>query len=152
MATVQTLAACLLLAANTYDVPPALMIGIMTVEGGRIGQEVGPNKNGTYDLGPMQINTRWLSMLGQHWKVHPDTARAWVRDDGCINMHVAAWILKQKIVSTGSMWSGVAAYHSATPVHGIPYAHKVARVLHLKGLLATDPENSQKRITVVEAQ
>jgi hypothetical protein len=135
MITAQAFAACVLLAANTYHVPAAVMIGIMNVEGGRIGQEVGPNSNGTYDLGPMQVNSRWLPMLQKTWNVSAPVARSWVRDNGCVNVHVAAWILRQKMDETGSLWGGIAAYHSSTPHHGIPYANKVIAVMDRKGLV-----------------
>lgn len=136
--TAQALAACLLLAAHTYEVPPAVMIGIMHVEGGRVGQQVGPNVNGTYDLGPMQVNTRWLPELARIWKVNVPTAKAWVRDDGCVNVHVAAWILKQKMMETGSLYSGIAYYHSATPDKGNRYASKVIAAMERKGLIKHD--------------
>ncbi len=136
--TAQAFASCILLASNTYQVPPAVMIGIMHVEGGRIGQEVGPNFNGTYDLGPMQVNTRWIPQLQKIWKVNTHTARAWVRDDGCVNVHVAAWILRQKLNETGNLWKAIAAYHSATPRFGYPYATKVISVMERKGLVKHD--------------
>jgi hypothetical protein len=138
MITAQALAACLLMAANTYHVPPAVMIGIMHVEGGHIGQEAGPNFNGTYDLGPMQVNTYWLPQLQRIWHVSLPTARVWVRDDGCVNVHVAAWILRQKMDQTGSLWGGIAAYHSATPSVGGHYADKVIAVMDRKGLVKHD--------------
>ncbi|MFA4994549.1 MAG: lytic transglycosylase domain-containing protein [Bdellovibrionales bacterium] len=138
MVTAQAFAACLLLAANTYHVPAAVMIGVMNVEGGHIGQEVGPNSNGSYDLGPMQVNTRWLPILQKTWNVSALTARSWVRDNGCVNVHVAAWILRQKIEESGSLWGGIAAYHSSTPRHGIPYANKVIAVMDRKGLVKHD--------------
>jgi hypothetical protein len=138
MLTAQAFATCVLLAANTYHVPAAVMIGIMNVEGGHIGQEVGPNRNGTYDLGPMQVNTRWLPALQKTWNVSSSTARSWVRDNGCVNVHVAAWILRQKMNDTGSLVGGIAAYHSATPKHGIPYANKVIAVMDRKGLVKHD--------------
>jgi len=136
--TAQALATCVLLAANTYHVPAAVMIGIMHVEGGHIGQEAGPNVNGTYDLGPMQVNTRWLPMLQTVWHVNAPTARNWVRDNGCVNVHVAAWILRQKMDESGSLWGGIAAYHSATPAIGGPYATKVIEVMDRKGLVKHD--------------
>src|SRR6185369_3041153 len=104
------LAACLMIAAQTYMVPPGVLLGILQVEGGRIGQEVG-NANGSYDLGPMQVNTIWLSTLSKRWNVDRETARQWVRDDGCVNMGVSAWILRQRINLTGSLWEGIAGYH-----------------------------------------
>ncbi len=138
MITAQALASCLLLAAHTYQVPPAVMIGIMQVEGGRVGQAAGPNFNGTYDLGPMQVNTRWIPQLAHIWHVSEPTARTWVRDDGCVNVHVAAWILKQKMAETGSIYGGIAHYHSATPGEGHRYASKVIAVMDHKGLITHD--------------
>lgn len=138
MITAQALAACLLLASQTYQVPPAVMIGIMHVEGGRVGQEVGPNVNGTYDLGPMQVNTRWLPPLARVWGVDQKRARLLVRDDGCLNVRVAAWILHQKIAESGSLYAGIAHYHSATPWIGYPYARKVIAVMDRKGLIRYD--------------
>ncbi len=138
MLTAKAFAACLLLASSTYHVPPAVMIGIMQVEGGHIGQAAGPNINGTYDLGPMQVNTRWLPMLQKNWHVDQSTAMRWVRDDGCVNVHVAAWILRKKMDDQGSLWGGIAAYHSATPSIGGPYATKVIAVMDKKGLVKHD--------------
>lgn len=135
MITMKTLAACLILASNTYQVPPAVMIGIMHVESGRIGQEIGPNTNGTFDLGPMQVNSRWVPSLAKHWGVDQKTAKGWVRDNGCVNVHVAAWILKQKISEAGSLYGGIARYHSATPQYGRRYAAKVIAAMDKKGLI-----------------
>jgi hypothetical protein len=138
MITAQALAACLIAASNTYQVPPAVMIGIMQVEGGRVGQESARNYNGTYDLGPMQVNTLWMPKLARYWHVSTTTARNWVRDDGCMNVHVAAWILKQKISEGGSLYRGIAHYHSATPGEGNRYADKVVAVLDRRGLIKHD--------------
>lgn len=122
------LAACLIIAAQTYQVPPGVLLGILQVEGGRVGQEVG-NTNGSYDLGPMQINTIWLPTLANKWNTDQRTARKWLRDDGCVNMAVSAWILRQRINLTGSLWGGVAGYHSLTPGIGSRYASKVAAAM-----------------------
>lgn len=138
MITAQALAACLMVAAQTYQVPPAVMIGIMHVEGGRVGQAVGPNVNGTYDLGPMQVNTRWIPELARAWKVDNKVAYRLLRDDGCVNVRVAAWILKQKIEDAGSLYGGIAYYHSATPGIGTRYAAKVITTMEKKGLIKRD--------------
>lgn len=138
MITAQALAACLIAASHTYQVPPAVMIGIMQVEGGHVGQAAGPNFNGTYDLGPMQVNTRWIPELAKLWHVSHTTAYTWLRDDGCVNVNVAAWILRKKIVETGSLYVGIAHYHSATPGEGGRYANRVVATLDRKGLLQHD--------------
>lgn len=145
MMTAQALATCLLMAAQTYQVPPAVMIGIMHVEGGRVGQQVGPNVNGTYDLGPMQVNTRWVPQLAQAWSVDQRTALRLVRDDGCVNVRVAAWILSQKIKEAGSLYGGIAYYHSATPGIGTRYAAKVVNLMARKGLIRYDQTGAPPR-------
>ncbi|MGE0109934.1 MAG: lytic transglycosylase domain-containing protein [Bdellovibrionales bacterium] len=135
MISAKVLAACLMLSAQQYDVPPAVLIGLMHVEGGRVGQQVGPNSNNTYDLGPMQVNTHWIPELAKAWKIDTKTAHRLVRDDGCVNVRVAAWILKNKINRAGSLLGGIAYYHSATPKRGAAYAAKVLRVMEKKGLI-----------------
>ncbi|MEA1938877.1 MAG: lytic transglycosylase domain-containing protein [Pseudomonadota bacterium] len=127
--TATLVAACLLLAAKTYAVPPQVLLGILEVEGGQIGMASGPNGNGTYDLGPMQINEIWLPELSRHWRVDEGTARRWIKDDACVNIGVGAWILRRQIDTAGDLYQGIARYHSATPKHGGPYAQKVVRVI-----------------------
>ena len=128
------LAACMMLAAQTYDVPPAVLVGIYKTEGGKIGQEVS-NTNGSYDLGPMQINTIWLPLLAKKWGVSEDTARRWLRDDACTNIGVSAWILRTHIDETQSINQAIAHYHSRTPVHGTRYRKKVLSILREGGLV-----------------
>lgn len=130
----KVLAACLMLASQTYSVPPAVMVGIMHVEGGRVGQQVA-NSNGTYDLGPMQINTLWMPELAKKWGVSETTAWRWVRDDPCTNMGVAAWILKNHINETGSLAKAIQYYHSRTPKYGSAYKGKVVTAMRTRGLL-----------------
>lgn len=132
----EIVASCLFVAAETYKVPPAVMLGILSVEGGRVGQAVG-NTNGSYDLGPMQINTIWIPELAKHWNVSEETAKKWVRDDPCTNLNVAAWILRKHINETGSLADAIAYYHSRTPHFGKRYKKKVVQALQRKGLIGT---------------
>lgn len=134
MVTSKILAACLMLASQTYSVPPAVLVGIYKAEGGKVGQEVA-NSNGSYDLGPMQINTIWLPELADKWNVNESTARKWVRDDACTNVGVSAWILKSHLDETGSLSKAIAHYHSRTPRHGTRYKKRVINILKENGLV-----------------
>lgn len=134
MAIAHALASCLMLAAANYQVPAAVLVGIYKVEGGKVGQEVG-NKNGSYDLGPMQINTIWMDELAKYWGVPKSTARRLVRDDACTNMGVAAWILRRHLQETGNLATAIAHYHSRTPFHGGKYRRKVIMAMQKNGLL-----------------
>lgn len=136
MAASKILAACLMLASQTYSVPPAVLVGIYKAEGGTIGQEV-RNENGTADLGPMQINTVWMPELAQRWGVNEQTARRWVRDDACTNVGVAAWILRGHMDETGSLSRAIAHYHSRTPHYGSKYQNRVIAIMKKNGLVKT---------------
>lgn len=124
-----------MLAAQTYSVPPAVLYGIYQVEGGTAGQAVGPNVNGTYDLGPMQINTLWIPELADKWGVTERTAHRWVKDDPCTNMSVSAWILRNHMNETRSLSKAIAHYHSRTPRFGYAYRNKVINAMRRDGLV-----------------
>lgn len=130
----EVIAACILLAAQNYAVPPAALIGIYHTEGGKVGQEVG-NTNGSYDLGPMQINTIWLGDLAERWNVSKSHARKWVRDDPCTNIGVAAWILRGHLNRTKDLKTAIAHYHSRTPHIGTRYKKKVISAMHRNRLV-----------------
>ncbi len=137
MAATKILAACLMLAAQTHNVPPAVLIGIYKAEGGKVGQEV-RNENGSYDLGPMQINTIWLPTLADAWNVDKATARKWVRDDPCTNAKVAAWILRNHLNETQNLSLALEYYHSRTPKYGKKYKKRVLELMDKNGLLKKD--------------
>lgn len=130
----KVLAACLIMAAQTYSVPPAVMVGILQVEGGRVGQQVA-NTNGSFDLGPMQINTIWVPKLAKYWGVSESTAKRWIRDDPCTNMGVSAWILRRHMNETGSLSKAIAYYHSRTPSLGYSYKNRVVSAMRKNGLI-----------------
>lgn len=139
MITAQALAVCIFTAAQTYAVPPSVLLGILHVEGGRVGM-ASKNTNGTYDLGPMQINTIWMPELARHWGVSKETAHRMVRDDACVNIGVGAWILRRNMDRTGSLYTGIAHYHSATPHLGHRYREKVMSAMQ-KYRLVRRPED-----------
>lgn len=134
----KVLAACIFLAAQTYSVPPAVLLGIYQVEGGKVGQAVGPNDNGSYDLGPMQINTVWLPQLADEWGVNQSTAYRWIKDDPCTNVGVAAWILKGHLDETNNLSQAIAHYHSRTPSYGTRYRGKVVSSMRKHGLIGNN--------------
>ncbi len=58
------------------------------------------NSNGSIDIGQLQINSIHFPDLARHGIPH----RALT--DPCVNVFVAAWLLKQKMVKYGNMWGG----------------------------------------------
>jgi hypothetical protein len=118
-------AVCLAMAARAYQFPSINLYAILAVEGGRVGQAV-EDKNGTSDLGPFQINTRWGPALGRYWRVSTAEALALVRDDGCANAIAAAAILKRAVNEAhGDLPAALGLYHSHSPDLAESYRERV---------------------------
>lgn len=106
---------CILAAGTAYRLPPAVLLILLRVEGGRLGQ-VSRNTNGTADIGPMQVNETWLPRLAAHWRATRLATYAALRDDFCANLEGGAWILRRAIdEARGDFWEGVGLYHSHDP-------------------------------------
>ena len=117
--------ACIFAAAELHRMPPAMLVILLRVEGGRRGA-TSRNTNGTEDIGPMQVNTIWVRKIAEHWRATPDAAFLALRDNFCANVEGGAWILRQALDETrGDFWTGVGIYHSHNPVHKERYLRLV---------------------------
>jgi hypothetical protein len=130
--------ACMLATAHFYHLPPRALPSIHAVEGGFPGA-IHPNKNGTDDLGVMQINTAWVQPLTSYISAvthgpmsGAETYRRLV-NDACFNVAAAGLILRTEWQQGGHDWlTAVGNYHSHTPLLHQIYLAKVtaqARVL-----------------------
>jgi hypothetical protein len=118
-------AACLATAAHAYHLPELYLYAILKTEGGQVGQAV-LNTNGTYDLGPFQINSSWGPAIGRYWHVSVPTALQHVRDNGCANALIASAILKKMLIETkGDFPKAIGYYHSHTPALAAQYRNVV---------------------------
>jgi len=112
---------CINYSATTFQVPASIIVSVIKTEGGWNGATI-KNKNGSYDLGVMQINTIWLSTLKKYGITKEN-----LQNNPCTNVHVGTWILS-KGLSKSADWKGVGNYHSATPQHNKRYREKVKSV------------------------
>ena len=104
---------CVRVASRVNGVPPAVLLMLLQVEGGRLG-EVSGNTNGTVDIGPFQVNEIWLPAVARHWGMTVEDAFPILRDNFCGNADAAAWILRGTLADAhGDVWEGVGRYHSA---------------------------------------
>ena len=113
------MADCVLDAARVSGMPAAALFAILATEGGKTGEALS-NKNGTWDLGPFQVNTvhlRELAAMG----ISPDV----VLRDGRVNAHAAAWLLRKEYRRTSNLWQAIGAYHSRTPHRRDAYIRRV---------------------------
>lgn len=119
---------CVVAASNRYLVPPLVILSVLGVEGGRVGN-VSKNTNGTVDIGPMQINSVHIPTLAQY-----GITMDHLKNNGCLNVSVGAYLIKKaevELSKTLSMaipanyWKSVANYHSKTPDKNAKYLAKV---------------------------
>jgi hypothetical protein len=128
---------CVVEAARANDVPLAALLGILAVEGGKVGEAL-RNSNGTFDLGAFQVNTCNINMLVDEGF----TADAILRD-GCVNAHAAARLLRLEVERAGNIWAAVGAYHSRTPARRDAYIAKVrAQLVRMNGKSLALPEGA----------
>lgn len=104
--TAENLAVCIFTAAEKYSVPPTVILGLLHVQGGRIG-EVVKNSDGTTTIGPMRVGKLWIPQLSKNWNVTEEKAMSMVRDDACTNVGVGAWIARGAMNQTGSLAKGI---------------------------------------------
>lgn len=116
---------CINQAAIAYQVPAALIVSILKIEGGWKGA-ASPNKNGTFDYGPMQINSCYFETLAKYGITKTD-----VQYNPCVNVAVGTWILAQSIAAGKDVWHGVGIYHSRTKIFNEKYRKK-AQIFYRK--------------------
>jgi len=125
---------CLQQVSQKYGIHMDVFFAILMVEGGTVGQNNKGNTNGTYDIGPFQINSMhlpWLNDMG--------ITETQLRNNGCVNANVAAMLIQRSVmnervlstITDGRTYlAALARYHSATPVHNERYAGLLANAFN----------------------
>lgn len=114
---------CVKDAAQRYNLPFELLLGVNSVELGRTGQYVG-NTNGTKDTGAFQINSIHYRRA-QSFGVSP----ADLASRGCYNAQFAAMLLSEALNDPRKQYldyyTRAAGYHSWTPKYNRIYRAKL---------------------------
>ncbi|MDB5773096.1 MAG: invasion protein [Burkholderia sp.] len=119
-------------AAARHGVNPYLLYAIARTESGMNPAAINRNKNGSYDIGLMQINSSWFPTLRKYGL---DEEKLW---DPCTSIHVGAWILAHNMRRMGNSWEAVGAYNAKDPALRIKYAQKVYKNMPPEVLAASD--------------
>lgn len=111
-------------AEDRYGIPARLLVAIAKVETGLDPSIIGKtNKNGSYDIGLMQINSGWLPTLNKLHITKQDLFKP------CTNIMVGAWILANNIHRFGYNWNAIGAYNAKTISKRGDYAKKVHQAI-----------------------
>jgi soluble lytic murein transglycosylase-like protein len=102
--------ACWEQAAQRYGLSPLLLLAVARVESNLDPLAINRSqlqRNGSYDIGLMQINSSHLAALARHGI---SAAQLY---DPCTNIHVGAWLLADAFARHGASWNAVGAYNAA---------------------------------------
>ncbi|MEM4531311.1 MAG: lytic transglycosylase domain-containing protein [Thermofilaceae archaeon] len=118
----QQLGRCFLLASRVYKVDPYLLLAVAYVESSLRQEAVNYNRNGTVDLGIMQINSCWSSRI-RNWHL--------VKDSACFNVLVGAWVLRQCIDTYGLNWDAVSCYNTGRGLRELSGSRRLKAELYV---------------------
>ncbi|SIO26926.1 Transglycosylase SLT domain-containing protein [Paraburkholderia phenazinium] len=127
---------CFNQAAAYHGVNPSVLRAVAWFESKGDASAINRNANGSIDVGQLQINSIHFGDLAREGVPH----RALT--DPCVNVYVAAWLLKQKMVKYGNTWRAIGAYHSESPKLRDAYARSIQKILVMWGELQV-ASNSQ---------
>jgi len=108
---------CFEAAGKEYRISPELLTSIARVESGLNHKAVNTNKNGSSDLGLMQINSAWIDIL----KLKRDE----LITDPCYNVMTGAGILRRCIDRHGYTWESVGCYNAQSKGKRVGYSWKI---------------------------
>ncbi|QCP51289.1 lytic transglycosylase domain-containing protein [Trinickia violacea] len=114
---------CFARAGAYQGVNPVILRAIAWFESKGNPDAVHRNSDGSIDVGQAQINSVHFGEL-RRYGVPPNALK-----DACVNVYVAAWILKQKMIRYGNTWKAIGAYHSESPQPRDQYARGIYKVL-----------------------
>ncbi|OXJ21501.1 invasion protein IagB [Burkholderia sp. HI2714] len=125
-------------AGSMFGIAPELLYAIAEQESSLNPRAVGRNRDGSEDLGLMQINSRHLPRLRQL-----GISESQLLKDPCLSVIVGASILSDMMKRYGYSWEAVGAYNAGTAPgrHGvrIRYAKQVWRRYQRLTAATTDP-------------
>jgi soluble lytic murein transglycosylase-like protein len=105
-------------AGKYHGVNPWLLYAIAKVESGYNPNAVSPkNRNGTVDLGLMQINSAHLPRLKKYGI--PEIALK----NACASTYIGAWVLADGYKRYGNSWKAIASYNVGSV--GTPRQHEI---------------------------
>lgn len=115
---------CIKKAAIDNRLPEEILWAIRLAEGGTKGV-VRQNKDGSVDVGVMQINSVHFDYFEQKYGVKP----SWLTHHQCISILAGGYRLAKEIKRHGDFWRGVGDYNSRTPSLNLKYRERVLQVL-----------------------
>jgi len=112
-------------AGEKYAISPVLLESIAKTESKLDPYATNKNKNGSVDIGLMQVNSCWIKTLGLD--------RDRLITDSCYNIMAGSGILRQCIDRHGYTWEAVGCYNAISMDKKKIYSWKIFRLLKAEG-------------------
>lgn len=125
-------------AGARYNIDPLLLYAIGEQESGLRADAINKNKDGSYDIGLMQINSRHLPRLARR-----GIDAQQLKNDSCVSVMVAAEILADFSQRFAGTWEAVGAYNagSSSRAHQSRLNYSLRVWTRYQRLLAAQVEN-----------
>jgi|GEM_PF-1027503 len=108
-------------AGNAYDINHSLLESIAKTESNLVPTAVNKNRNGTRDIGLMQINSSWTKSLNLNSNL--------LLSDPCYNLMTGAKILRKCFDKYGYTWEAVGCYNAVSIDKKVRYSWKIFKEL-----------------------
>jgi len=105
---------CFQRAERIHGVPQELLLAIAKTESSLNPRALNKNRNGTYDIGIMQVNTSNIKLLKRAGIIE-EARELWIP---CKNIEAGAYILKLCIKRYGLNWKAVDCYNKGRKAKG----------------------------------
>lgn len=102
-------ATCWEQAGERYGIEPTLLQAIAITESSLDPAAINQNKDGSYDIGLMQINSNNLPALKKY-----QISQRRLLNDPCLSVMTGAWILAGFMRRHGYSWEAVGAYNAGS--------------------------------------
>lgn len=133
---------CWTRAGERHGIDPLLLAAIAKVESSMDPRAFNRNRNGTYDIGLMQINSTHLPRL-----VKIGVTRKRLIDEPCTSIDTGASILAAFIDQHGYTWNAVGAYNAGSSPKRAPARRTYAtKVWEAYRMLTSDRESSMAEL------
>lgn len=131
-------AGCFVQAGEKYSLDPLMLEAIANVESSMRTGAINRNRNGSEDLGLMQINSSHLPRL-----LSKGITREKLLSDACLSVMTGAEILSGFIARFGYTWRAIGAYNTGGGAGRDPLSERYAtKVASEYRRLTTRPESS----------
>lgn len=112
-------------AGKRYGIEPELLQAIAMAESGLHPAARNQNRDGSYDIGLMQINSRHLPALRQF-----NITERSLLGDPCVSVMTGAWLLAGFIQRYGYRWEAVGAYNAGNGSARAPLRQRYIQRVH----------------------